>query len=221
MHEAFDHLATDLRAAGDPDKASKMQAYMKDQFLFLGVTSPERKALEKPLLRASKTAHIDDVLDIADLCWDQSEREFQYVGSDLLRAREKQLRPGDLERLRDLIATKSWWDTVDALASHPVGTLIARFPELAVVMDDWIAESDIWLARTAILHQLFYKHDVDEERLFAYVERRAADTEFFIRKALGWALRSYGRVAPDAVRTFVRAHEHLSGLTKREALKHL
>jgi len=222
LHEAFDNLATDLRAAANSDKAPQMVAYMKDHFAFLGVTSPERKSLQKPFMVVARRSEPDDVLDVADLCWDADEREFQYVGSDLLRARAKTFAATDLERLHRLIVDKSWWDTIDALASHPVGTLVQRFPELGGTMDAWIDDPNIWVARTAILHQLRYKIEVDEERLFSYVEKRASDTEFFIRKALGWALRSYARVAPDAVRTFVAAHsDELSGLTKREALKHL
>ena len=140
----------------------------------------------------------------------------------MLRARAKTFHAEDLDRLHNLIVTKSWWDTIDALAAHPVGTLVARFPQLGATMDIWIDDENMWVARVAILHQLRFKHDLDQDRLFSYVEKRAADTEFFIRKALGWALRDYARVAPDAVRSFVQEHEdNLSGLTKREALKHL
>jgi len=222
LHQALQHLTTDLRAAAVPERVPQMVAYMKDNFDFLGLTSPERKALQKPLLAVSKHCEIDEILDVADLCWEEDAREFQYVASDLLRARAKLLRPHDLDRLHHFVTTKSWWDTVDALAAHPTGTLISRFPALGEEMDIWIDDPNIWVARTAILHQLRYKTDVDEARLFAYALKRAADTEFFIRKALGWALRSYARVAPDQVRTFVDLHEGiLSGLTKREARKHL
>ncbi len=222
LHTAFQNLSTDLRTATNPDKAPRMAAYMKDQFPFLGLTSPERRTLQKPFMAIARTTEADEVLDIADLCWAADEREFQYVGSDLLRARAKTLRATDLDRLHALIVNKSWWDTIDALAAHPVGMLVRQFPGLGTVMDTWIDDPNIWVARTAILHQLRYKEAVDQERLFGYVSRRAGDTEFFIRKALGWALRSYAFVAPDEVRSFVADHEDdLSGLTKREALKHL
>ena len=90
------------------------------------------------------------------------------------------------------------------------------------VMDQWINSENIWVARTAILHQLFYKADADPDRLFEYCIRRAGDKEFFIRKALGWALRQYSRVDPEGVRAFVAENEaELSGLTKREALKYV
>ena len=219
---AFDHLATDLRAAANAERAPQMEAYMRDQFVFLGVSSPERKALQRPFIKALKGAEPHQILHAAELCWDQEAREFQSVASDLLRARTKELRAEDLAHLRRFITTKPWWDTVDPLAAHPVGSLVQKFPELGTTIDGWIHDDNIWLARAAILHQLFYKDHVDQDRLFSYVLIRAADTEFFIRKALGWALRSYARVAPDVVRTFVMANESdLSSLTRREALKHL
>jgi len=222
LHVAFENLATDLRAAADPDKEPQMVAYMKDQFAFLGVTSPIRKSIEKPLMAVARTAEPDDVLDVAGLCWEQDEREFQYTGSALLRARAKTFHVEDLDRLYTFITTKPWWDTIDALAAHPVGTMVMRYPELGATMDEWIDDDNMWVARVAILHQLRFRDALDEARLFGYVEKRAADTEFFIRKALGWALRDYARVAPDAVRQFVRTHhDKLSGLTRREAMKHL
>jgi len=222
LHEAFEHLTTDLRAVADPEKVPKMVAYMKDNFAFLGVTSPIRKAAQKPFMVVARRSDPDDVLDVADRCWAQEEREFQYVGCELLRARAKTFHADDLSRLHALIVDKPWWDTIDALAAHPVGTLVSRFPELGKTMDLWIDDENMWVARVAILHQLRFKHDLDQARLFDYVEKRAGDTEFFIRKALGWALRDYARVAPDAVREFVaRHHDALSGLTRREAMKHL
>lgn len=222
LHAAFENLTTDLREAGNPEKAPDMERYMKDQFEFLGITSPERKALEKPLLRAAKEATAEDILDVADRCWAEDAREFQYTGSVLLRAQAKKLTPPDLDKLHYFIVTKSWWDTIDALASHPLGTLVTNFPELTDVMDVWIDDENMWVARSAILHQLRYKHDVNQDRLFSYVLKRCDDTEFFIRKSLGWALRSYAREEPDAVRGFVAEHgDQLSGLTRREAMKHL
>ncbi len=130
LHTAFENLSTDLRTAANPDKAPRMAAYMKDQFSFLGLTTPERRRLQRPLMAAARTAESDEVLDIADLCWEADEREFQYVGSDLLRARAKSLRATDLDRLHARIVDKSWWDTIDALAAHPVGILVTQFPDL-------------------------------------------------------------------------------------------
>ena len=211
-----------LENEADPDDAPVMARYMKDHFPFLGVKTPARRAAQRPTLAALAAATADDLLAFADACWAEPERELQYVATDALRKHGAVLGPDHIDRVATCITTKSWWDTVDSLAAHTVGPLVARHPELVAVMDRWIDDDDIWLARTAILHQLSFKDRTDADRLFAYAERRAADSEFFIRKAIGWALRQHARVDPDAVRAFVAAHDDvLSGLSKREALKHL
>lgn len=215
-------LRHDLESVAQPDDASGMKAYMKDRADFLGVKTPQRRAASKPFITAGRRATADELLAAADACWAEPEREFQYVGTDLLRRWNKSLESNSLPHIELLIRTKSWWDTVDALASNVVGALVARHPELSSTMDAWIDDADFWIARTAILHQLGYGDNTDTDRLFGYVDRRAGDTEFFIRKACGWALRQYAKHDPDAVRAYVLDRgDSLSGLTRREALKHL
>ena len=215
-------LTNALEAAADSAKIEQMEAYMRNQFTFLGVTSPLRRAAAKPLLAAGKGSSPDELLDVADQLWELPAREYQYTGMDLLRKYAKTFEPHHLPRVEALIRRKSWWDTIDSLAPWTVGTMVKNHPELAEVMDLWIIDANIWIARSAILHQLSYKESCDAERLFAYVDERAADTEFFIRKASGWALRQHARTDPDAVVSYIdRRAEDLSGLTKREALKHL
>ena len=215
-------LRTDLVASADPEKVEGMTWYMKGKFTFLGVQTKARRAASKPLLAAAKHADPDDLIALAVALWEQPEREFHYVGMDALRAGADRLRASDLDTVRSLIVATPWWDTVDSLAAWTVGPMVAAHPELVAEMDRWIELDDIWLARTAILHQLGYKERTDEDRLFRYALRRAGDTDFFIRKGIGWALRQYARVAPDAVRSFVRENEdRFSGLTRREAMKHL
>ncbi len=196
---------------------------MRDQFEFLGIPMPELRRVAKPFVRLGRTASPDRVLDTADELWEQPEREFQYVGVDLLRASTGRLSGEHLGRIERYIRTAGWWDTVDAIASHVVGDIVAADRDrLGPVMDRWIDDDDIWIARTAILHQLQYRELTDADRLFDHVDRRCADTEFFIRKACGWALRQYARVEPGAVRDYVeRRGDRLSGLTRREATKHL
>ncbi|MEM9565757.1 MAG: DNA alkylation repair protein [Actinomycetota bacterium] len=211
-----------LEAVADPERVESMTRYMRDQFPFLGVTSPELRQAIKPLLAEARSMAGDDLVALAHHLWAQPEREFQYVGTLVLRRAIAALEARHLDDVATLITSKSWWDTVDSLAAWSVGPLVRANPELASTMDAWIDHDDIWLARTAILHQLSYKGDTDADRLFFYAERRAADTEFFIRKAIGWALRQYAREEPDRVRSFVEANRgQLSGLTVREAMKHL
>ncbi|NOX28691.1 MAG: DNA alkylation repair protein [Actinobacteria bacterium] len=215
-------LASAFDAIGDAEKAAEKAAYMKNRFEFFGIVAKDRRAAASAMASVARVATAGDIFAFARACWDLPQREFHYTGADLLGWNVAKLEPSHLEDLKYLIATNSWWDTVDALASWSVGGLVANHPDLASKMDDWVLSDNMWIARTAILHQLRYKADTDAERLFRYVEMRAPDTEFFIRKALGWALREYAKTDPGAVRAFVAAHEAaLSGLTKREALKNV
>jgi 3-methyladenine DNA glycosylase AlkD len=221
----MDTLLADLRhqlqEAADPQRATEMAAYLKDQFMFFGVATPARRALAKPTLALGREATGDQLLSFAEACWDQPEREFQYIAHDLLRKWAPSLDAELLGRVEALIRTKSWWDTIDALAAWTVGPMVRHEPRLAEQMDIWIDDADFWIARSAILHQLSFKTHTDADRLFSYAEARAQDQEFFIRKAIGWALRQYARVDPDEVYRFVDARTHvLSALTQREALKH-
>ncbi len=226
--ESFDPAAvvTDVRSAlasvAVPDDAEPMAAYMKHLFPFLGVKTPARRAATRPLLTAARDWTNSQLLDVADALMAQPEREFSYVAADLLRKWSGQLHSTDLARIRTLIETRPWWDTVDALAVHVLGSVTHADRQLQVEMDRWISDEDIWIARSAILHQLMWKGDTDAGRLFHYCDLRAGAPEFFIRKALGWALRQYARTDPDAVRSYVDANaDRLSELTKREATRHL
>jgi 3-methyladenine DNA glycosylase AlkD len=219
--EANRELVDRMRAAADPVRAVAMRAYMRDQFPFLGIPSPRLTALVRSLALPKPTE--ETLAEQALFLWAQPEREFQYVACGQLRRHVKVCGPGFLDVTRDLIVAKSWWDTVDTLASHTVGPLVRKYQApLLPIMDAWIVDDNLWLARTAILHQLGYKESTDAARLFRYCARQAGHPDFFIRKAIGWALREYSRIDPPAVRAFVHAHETvLSGLSKREALRNI
>ena len=221
VHDAFlTRLTESFEAARDPDRAPAMRAYMRDQFPFLGIAAPAQQSLVRAALKGLPAPTEDELTTIALACWERPEREYQYAACFVLRRYVKRCSAGFLPTARTLITTKSWWDTVDALAAHTVGPLVAAHPELVTVMDEWIVDDNLWVARTALLHQLRYGAATDEERLFAYCTRQAGHPDFFIRKAIGWALREYARTNPDAVRDFV-ARIPLSPLSTREALKHL
>ncbi|HCT76954.1 MAG TPA: DNA alkylation repair protein [Micromonosporaceae bacterium] len=197
-----------------------MAAYMRDQFPFLGIPSPRLKALVRSAAfpKPTEASLRAQVMEL----WELPEREFQYVALTQLREHANLCGPGFIDVTRHLVVTKSWWDTVDELAAHVVGVLVQNHPQLVATMDHWIDDENMWLARTAILHQNRYKTLTDSERLFRYCEKQMAHKDFFIRKAIGWALREYAYTDPEAVRAFVRANEGtLSGLSKREALKNL
>ena len=199
-----------------------MRRYMRDQFAYFGVPTPERRAITKRVLTTIGPPSPVDLEAIGPLAWEIDERELQYAAVDVLVRHVKLARPELLSVVEGLVTTKSWWDTVDALASNVVGPLVRRYPPLVTTLDEWIAGDELWLARTAILHQLSYRGDTDVDRLFRYSLAWAECPDFFARKAIGWALRQYARTDPDAVRRFLADHDDvLSALTVREASKHL
>lgn len=208
-----DELQEVYRGHAAPGTAAAMRAYMRDQFDFLGIQSTERRELSRPFLTAAQ-----DPIQTALACWELPEREFQYFACDLLTRHAKTLTVESLPALRTLVTTKPWWDTVDALAANVVGPVVRADQ---TPMDAWAADDDLWVVRTALLHQLRYREATDPARLFSYISRHRHHEDFFIRKAIGWALREHAKTDPDAVRAFVAATPDLSGLSKREALKNI
>ncbi|MGD9934220.1 MAG: DNA alkylation repair protein [Dehalococcoidia bacterium] len=212
-------LDRSYRDHADPSEAERMSRYMRDQFPFLGLKSPTRQALTRDWMVQFRKADEATISGVARRLWTLPEREFQYTACGLLERSATKLSAAALALCRDLLITKSWWDTVDSLASHAVGTLVLRHPEQVRLMDEWLESENMWLRRTALLHQLKYKGRTDTDRLFGYCLARAHESEFFIRKAIGWALRQYSWTDPEAIEAFVAAHEDvLSPLSKREAL---
>lgn len=200
-----------LADAADPARAGGMAAYMRYHFDFLGVQTPARRAVCREILRGRR--HTPDWQLVSD-CWDQPEREFQYVACDHLR--QVPLSPTDLPRLRELVSTKSWWDTVDSLAK-PIGR--ATDP---ASMRGWAVDDNLWVRRVAIIHQLGCRGGTDTALLTEIILTNVGSGEFFIDKAIGWALRDFARHDPEWVRRFLAEHgERLAALSRREAAKHL
>jgi 3-methyladenine DNA glycosylase AlkD len=218
----LDRLVAAYEAARDPVAAGPMRKYMRDQFDFLGIPNPVRTTLDREITAGIAPPTEAELAHVAKACWGLPHREYQYFACGYLRKHIGRAGPGFIDVAERLITTTSWWDTVDALATRTVGPLVRSHPELVTTMDDWIESENFWLARTALLHQLTYKADSDVERLFRYCHSRAGDREFFIRKAIGWALREYSKTDEAAVRAFVaEMGDNLSGLSRTEALKWL
>ncbi|MEU1436797.1 DNA alkylation repair protein [Streptomyces sp. NPDC005786] len=208
--------------AADPVRARSAAAYMKHVAPFLGIPTPRRRTLSRTVLEGAGRPEETDCAAIALRCWALPEREYQYFAADYLRRHVGRCSSGFVPVLRHLVTTTPWWDTVDTLAAHVAGPLVAAVPELRRTMDEWIEDDDLWIVRTALLHQLRYKEATDARRLFAYCLRRADHPDFFIRKAIGWCLREYAKTDPHAVRDFVDdARNRLAPLSVREATKHL
>jgi 3-methyladenine DNA glycosylase AlkD len=217
-------LTGTYQAHRDPVQAASMKAYMRDQFPFVGLKQAEQARLSRQILDGTGRPTEAELTAVARGCWKLPEREYQYFAVAYLRRWVPALpaSPAFLTVVEPLITTRSWWDTIDALAQHVVGSLVAMYPELAATMDEWVHRDNFWLARTAILHQCRYRDRTDTERLFTYCLARAGDKEFFIRKSIGWALREYSKTDGTAVRAFVDQHAgELSPLSQREALKWL
>ncbi|KUO08416.1 DNA alkylation repair protein [Streptomyces sp. DSM 15324] len=218
----LERLTAVYAGAADPVRADAMRAYMKDVAPFLGLPTPERRALSRTVLAGTPRPTETDCTAVALRCWALPEREYHYFAVDYLRRHAGRCSSPFLPVVRRLITTASWWDTVDPLAAHVVGALVAADPRLTATMDDWIADDDLWVARTALLHQLRRKDRTDAERLFAYCLRQSGHPDFFIRKAIGWCLREYAKTDPEAVRGFLaRERGRFAPLTVREALRNI
>jgi 3-methyladenine DNA glycosylase AlkD len=217
-------LTETYEAHRDPARAASMQAYMRGQFPYVGLMQADQTRLSRQVLAGTGQPTETDLATLARRCWKLPEREYQYFAVGYLRRWVPTLpaSPAFITVVEPLITTRSWWDTIDALAQHVVGPLVSLYPDLGATMDEWIESDNFWLARTAILHQCRYKDRTDTDRLFGYCVRRAKDSEFFIRKSIGWALREYSKTDASAVRGFVSQHAaELSPLSQREALKWL
>lgn len=218
----IEELGAAFESLADPDRAVAQAAYMRDQFLFFGIGAPDHKRVLADALRRLDRPALDDVDAFARAAYQRPQREWHYAAVKTARRHAKLLEPSSVPLVRHLVVTHSWWDTVDEIASHLAGTLVERHRETVEVMDEWARSEHLWLARTAILHQLRFGEGTDVERLFGYCLARADERDFFYRKAIGWALRQYARTDPDAVREFCQTNQHrLSTLSLREAQKNL
>ncbi|MFC0350445.1 DNA alkylation repair protein [Undibacterium danionis] len=220
--EALYHqIQTAFSAQANPENALAMRRYMRDQFDFLGIKTPVRRALIKDLATV-EFAHTD-LEQLARALWLLPQREYQYAAIDVLALHKKKLDVSQLSLLLTLAQEKSWWDSVDGLASVANRVLFAnRTQQSQVHMDSALQHSNLWVRRIAMIHQLGWRLETDEARLFGYAKTLAHEEDFFIRKAIGWALRDYARWQPEAVREFIETHRGLlSNLSVREALKHL
>jgi 3-methyladenine DNA glycosylase AlkD len=210
----------------DPDRGSRMQAYLKSPMPCLGVPSPAARALFREVFAAHPLAARGTWLDTLLALWNEAGyREERYAalalaGHRLYRPHQD---PEVLDLYGQLVVSGAWWDLVDDLATHKVAPILRAFPaEATPVVLRWSREEDLWLRRTAILAQVGAKAATDVGLLAACIETNLADHRFFIRKAVGWALRDYARTDREWVRSFVdAAGDRMSGLSRREALKHL
>ena len=216
----FENLSTELTNNADAAKAVSMKAYMREQFEFLGVPTPKRREISKPYLKAAKD---DTRVDwkFIDRCWKEPYREFQYCAIDYLTQMKQLLTPADVPKIKKLITTKSWWDTVDGL-DVVVGHIAAKFTDVKKTLLEWSVDKNFWLRRAAIDHQLLHRDKTDTKLLEKIIVNNFGQTEFFINKAIGWSLREYSKTNPTWVRDFVNKYkDKLAPLSVREASKYI
>lgn len=221
--EILDSLERHFVASADPERAEPMAKYMRDQFPFYGIGAKDRADIHKAVFAERPLPDDEDGLgSLVDSCLARPQREWHYTAVAVLRRHGRRLTGASWPAVHRIATTHAWWDTIDELAKHVAGRIVKNDPSQVAVMDDWVRSDDMWVARVAILHQLGYKATTDVDRLFGYCDLRADETDFFYRKAIGWALRQYAYEDAEAVRAFVEARaDRLSPLSIREAVKNL
>lgn len=214
-------LAIHFNEAENAEQAEQMAAYMKGLFPFKGIKAPQRTEIQKQWFPIFKAANVD-FWQLMNALWELPEREYQFVGVDLMKKRPaKAFEIDDWKQLEYFITTKSWWDTVDLIASNYLGKYLQRFPEKREeVIHRWRNGDNMWLQRSCLLFQLKYKEKTDFELLTDLILQFKPNNEFFIQKAIGWTLRQHSKFHPEQVREFV-ASSGIEGLALREASKYL
>lgn len=203
------------------EEAIRLSNYMRNQFKFIGLRSPQLKEVFKQHVKKHGLPPKEELHNVIISLWKLEEREMQIAGLYLLDLMKKQFTEDDLELLEHIITTKPWWDTIDHIAKKHFGYYLEKFPQhRQQIIDRWIASGHLWLIRSCILFQLGYKERTDVAMLEDIISRTCHTKEFFINKAIGWALREYAKQNPEKVIEITNTYP-LSNLSRREALKHI
>lgn len=201
--------------------AEAMEAYMKNNFSFLGIKAPDRRKLFQEFLKTHGKPERSQIEDTIIGLWSLPYREYQYCGMELADRMLKQPNKNDILIITYMLEYKQWWDSVDFIAAHLVGRIFKDQPEVKEqYFQIWVNSDDMWLNRTAILFQLFYKEQTDTTLLTKAIEPHLTSNEFFHQKAIGWALRQYSKCNPEWVKQYIDSN-NLKPLSRREASKYL
>lgn len=215
----FEPLKAAFEAAADPVYAAGMKNYMRGKFDYYGIRAPLRDLIIAAFLKNNPVKKIENHAQAICYCWEQPQREWQYTGMLILSKFAAKADERYLEFAEYMILSKSWWDTVDFIASNVVGVYLKNNPEqINTWIDRWMESGNIWLQRVCLLFQLKYGSNTDTVLLFSLCEKLSAHQDFFIRKAIGWALRQYSKTNPVEIIEFVSTHK-LSPLSAKEAMK--
>jgi 3-methyladenine DNA glycosylase AlkD len=218
----IDNLEKVFKESASTEAAIAQSAYMRNLFPFFGIRKPVRQTLQLNVLRKYPICHEQELIDNLQLLWRRKEREFHYTALELAMRSQKLWTPRLFPIFEEMVRCWSWWDTVDEIAAKLLGSLVWSYPELISHFDDWIKDPLLWIRRSALLFQLKWKTQTDEERLFYYCKQTMHEKEFFIRKAIGWVLREYSKTHPKSVKNFINQHStSLSSLSLKEGSKYL
>lgn len=220
-HPYLQEIKKIYAANGDTTIAKGAKAYLLNQFEFYGIKTPLRRQICNSFYKANKIKDHNELSTLIKECFAEPQRELHYFAIELLGHHKKLWSKKTLHLIEWMITHKSWWDSVDSTNSHVIGKFFLIFPEyINEYTFKWNRSNNIWLQRISILFQLLYKEKTNIILLTNYIEHCIEEEDFFIRKAIGWALRSYANTDAKWVVNFVKTHPQLSKLSKREALKH-
>jgi 3-methyladenine DNA glycosylase AlkD len=221
MHPYIVPVSQQFRRQANAAKAASAKAYLLNQFEFHGLATPERRPLCKAHYKRYPVTDLKELEAIVKECFSLPEREYQYFGVELFSHNRKLWRVSSIQLMEYCLVHKSWWDSVDLICSEWLDPYFKLFPGQTVpVTSRWNQSSDIWLQRSSIMFQRAYKKETDTVLLSKYILHCSGSKEFFLQKAIGWALREYSKTDPGWVKTFVAQHD-LPALSKREALKRM
>lgn len=219
MNDFLETLRFEFEANADMNIATQQKAYLKDQFSFYGIKTPLRRAIQQPFLVRAHLPPKENMEELVRTLWNLPQREYHYFAQELSLKYKKYFDIDDISLFEFMITHNSWWDTVDFIATKLIKAYFHRFPEQrSAYIKKWLSSGNIWLQRSCLLCQLLEKDKTDVSLLKRVITSLLGSKEFFINKAIGWALRDYSRTDPDWVVHFVKSHD-LNPLSKREGLK--
>lgn len=215
----FQPLIHEFEANANPQEAISMEKYMRHQFSFYGIKKPLREVLVKAHIQKYGWPDPDHWESLIHHYWNWPRREVAYTLQGMISGMKPKLHKAHLPILEYMILNLSWWDTVDYIAGDLVGTCFRKFPEeIDEWTEKWMESGNMWLQRSCILYQLKYKEKTDTDRLMRFILSCSDSREFFLQKAIGWALRQYSKTNPEWVQNFISTHE-IKPLSVREGLK--
>ena len=216
----FNKLYEEMIQHKNEEQAQKMSKYMLNKFEYIGIKTPERRKIFKNFFSEYKNEEKID-WEFVNKCWENKHREFQYIAADYLKNMKDKLTIDDIPKFKRLILEKSWWDTIDNL-DMTIGALALKDSNVNKILMEWSLDENIWLRRIAIDHQLLRKEKTNTELLEKILKNNLGQAEFFINKAIGWALRDYSKTNPEWVKNFIEENkEKMAKLSIKEASKYL